>query len=344
MLDRRQFVKLSGILSASLALGVSGCGSKPAAGGSSSSDGDSADSSASSSRQKVRVGALKGPTSIGLAYLMDQASSGKAAEDYEFTVAASPDAILPSIIKGDLDIACVPANAAAVLYDKTKGKVSVIDVNTLGVLSVVTADTSIKDFMDLGGRTVYSTGKGASPEYVMRDLLDKAGIADGVTLEFKSEATEVVSLLAQDASAVAVLPQPFVTAALAKNSSLSAPIDLNDVWDKYNPDSKFVMGVTIAQNELIQKYPDVVKTFMKEQAASVKEANDDPEAVAPMVVKAGILDNEKIVAKAIPGSHVVCITGDEMSDDLSGFLSVLYDVDSSSVGGELPPENFYYLG
>ncbi len=344
MLDRRQFVKLSGILSASLALGVSGCGSKPAAGGSSSSDGDSADSSVSSSRQKVRVGALKGPTSIGLAYHMDQASSGKAAEDYEFTVAASPDAILPSIIKGDLDIACVPANAAAVLYNKTKGKVSVIDVNTLGVLSVVTADTSIKDFTDLGGRTVYSTGKGASPEYVMRDLLDKAGIADGVTLEFKSEATEVVSLLAQDASAVAVLPQPFVTAALAKNSSLSAPIDLNDVWDKYNPDSKFVMGVTIAQNELIQKHPDVVKTFMKEQAASVKEANDDPEAVAPMVVKAGILDNEKIVAKAIPGCHVVCITGDEMSDDLSGFLSVLYDVDSSSVGGELPPENFYYLG
>lgn len=344
MLDRRQFVKLSGVLSASLALGVSGCGSKPAAGGSSSSDGDSADSSASSSKQKVRVGALKGPTSIGLAYLMDQASCGKAAEDYEFTVAASPDAILPSIIKGDLDIACVPANAAAVLYNKTQGKVSVIDVNTLGVLSVVTADTSIKDFTDLGGRTVYSTGKGASPEYVMRDLLDKAGIADGVTLEFKSEATEVVSLLAQDASAVAVLPQPFVTAALAKNSSLTAPIDLNDVWDKYNPDSKFVMGVTIAQNELIQKHPDVVKTFMKEQAASVKEANDDPDTVAPMVVKAGILDNEKIVAKAIPGCHVVCITGDEMSDDLSGFLSVLYDVDSSSVGGELPTENFYYLG
>ena len=342
-ITRREALALFGGASGAVALALTGCGSSaaPSAESGSSSSGGSATGSSSA----VRIGSLKGPTSIGLAYLMNQANSGKTAQQYSFTMTSTPDDLLPSVIKGDLDVALVPANAASVLYNKTNGAVSVIDVNTLGVLSVVTGDTSVRDFSSLAGRTVYLTGKGASPEYVMNYLLSVAGIAEQVTLEFKSEAEEIVSELTNDATAVGVLPQPFVTVATTKNSNLVAAIDLNDVWDATVTDgSKLVMGVTVARNDFMQANADVIDQFLEDHSASVDEANTDPDEVAPMVVSAGVLDNEQIAAKAIPGCHLVCTTGSDMQDELAGYLSILYNQNASSVGGALPADNFYYLG
>lgn len=200
----------------------------------------------------VRVASLKGPTTIGLVNMMndtagipadggDLSQAGEAEEGsgitYAYQMSSAPDEVLPLIIQDTADIALVPSNAAAVLYAKTKGKVQVIDLNTLGVLSVVTGDSSIQQFEDLAGKTIYISGKGSSPEYVMNYLLEQAGIADTVTMEWQSEHTEVASVLASDPTAVGVLPQPFTTATLAQNSSLSAPVDLTDVWEKYAGDT-----------------------------------------------------------------------------------------------------------
>lgn len=307
----------------------------------------------------VRVASLKGPTTIGLVKMMDEtggipsdggdlSSAGEAQQGsgitYAYQMSSSPDEVLPLVVQGTADIACVPSNVGAVLYNKTNGGVKVIDLNTLGVLSVVTGDSSITQFEDLAGHTVYISGKGSSPEYVMNYLLDKAGIADQVTLEWKSEHTEVASELAADATAVGVLPQPFTTATLAQNSSLSAPVSLTDVWNRYAGDSgsKFVMGVTIVRSEFAEQHPAAVTDFLGRHAASVKAVNDDPASAAPLVVDAGIVAKEPIAEKAIPACNVVCITGDEMEDGLKGYLEVLYDADASSVGGTLPGDDFYY--
>lgn len=344
---------------------LAGCGSQSGSDTSTSSD---AGSSAAEDDVVVRVASLKGPTTIGLVEMMDStsgipttsddasssdastsdASTSVAAEKgsgitYSYTISGSPDEILPKVIQGETDIACVPSNAASVLYNKTDGKVQVIDVNTLGVLSVVTGDDSVREFEDLAGRTVYISGKGSSPEYVMDFLLDKAGISDQVTLEWKSEHTEVATQLASDPTSVGVLPQPFTTATLAKNDSLSAPVDLTDVWEEYVDDgSQFVMGVTIVRSEFADEHPAAVEDFLSRHAESVEEVNDDPESAAALVVEAGIVSSEAIAAEAIPECNVVCITGDDMRGALEGYLQVLYDADSSSVGGALPADDFYY--
>lgn len=307
----------------------------------------------------VRVASLKGPTTIGLVNMMNETggipedggdlTSVAAAEEgsgitYAYQMSSAPDEVLPLIIQGTADIALVPSNSGAVLYSKTDGGVEVIDLNTLGVLSVVTGDASIKEFGDLAGRTIYISGKGSSPEYVMNFLLDKAGIADSVTLEWMSEHTEVASQLAADAAAVGVLPQPFTTATLVQNSSLSAPIDLTDVWDTYAGDtgSRFVMGATIVRKEFAEAHPQAVADFLSRHADSVKKCADDVAGTAALVVQAGIVAKEAIAEKAIPECNVVCITGDEMEDALKGYLQVLYDADETSVGGALPEDDFYY--
>lgn len=337
--SRRAFI--GGSFAALLGLGLVGCGgSQPVA----SSD-SAATTAATPEAVTVRVASLKGPTSIGLVQFMDQAKSGKTTNTYEFSMSAAPDEVMPKVISGDVDIALVPSNVASVLYNKTQGKVQVIDINTLGVLNVVTGDATIKEFDDLAGKTVYLTGKGATPEYSMNYLLTQAGIADKVTLEFKSEPTEIVSVLSQDATAAGVLPEPFKTVALTKNTSLTSPIDLTDVWDQFAGESgsKLITGVTVVRKEFVEQNPSAVWEFLSGHAASVDAVNADPATWSQAVVDAGIVDNAKVAEKAIPGCHIVCTTGDDMKKALAGYLQVLSDADASSVGGALPGDDFYYV-
>ena len=343
-LNRRAFLASAGLGAASLGALLAGCGSTPAENGSAAGSAPVETGSAETSEGvEVRVASLKGPTSIGLVTFMNEAKNPDMFKNsYDFQIMTAADEILPLVIKGDIDIALIPANAASVLYNKTEQGITCLDINTLGVLSVVTGDSSVASFEDLAGRTVYLTGKGTTPEYTMNFLLEAAGIADSVTLEFKSEAAEVVSVLAADAAAVGVLPQPFVTAALVKNEALSAPIDLTDVWTQYAEEgSQLVTGVTIVRNEFLAEHPQAVSEFVISQAASVDTVNDDPATAAPLVVEAGIIDAEPVAEKAIPACHLVCLTGTEMQEALSGYLQVLYDADPTSVGGALPEDEFY---
>jgi NitT/TauT family transport system substrate-binding protein len=343
-LTRRQALAALGSITAGLALAA--CGT---------SQTQSTDIAATED-VTVRVASLKGPTAIGLVSMMDS-TSGVPTEDaptepaegstgitYSYTISGSPDQVLPQVIKGETDIALVPSNVASVLYNKTKGGVRVIDLNTLGVLSVVTGDATVGQFEDLAGHTVYLSGQGASPEYTLNYLLGQAGIKDQVTIEFKSEHSECAAAIQADPTAVAILPEPFTTATLAKDPSLSAPVSLTDVWDRYagGSGSQFVMGVTIARSEFVDAHPAAVADFLSRHAESVAAVNGDPAAAAPLVVKAGIVASEAIAEKAIPKCNIVCTTGEDMRTALSGYLQVLYDADASSVGGALPGDDFYY--
>lgn len=294
----------------------------------------------------VRVGSLKGPTSMGLAELMDRAEKGETENDYTFTMAGKADELVGSIANGDLDIVLVPANVASILYTKTQGNVNVIDINTLGVLYVVASDDSISSMEDLKGKTVYMTGKGTTPEYVMNYLLSENGLNDGdVTLEFKSEATEVASVLKEDSSAVGVLPQPFATAACIQNEALKPVLDLTEQWNLLNKENKsqLITGVTIVRSDFLKENEEAVKLFMEDHKASAAYTSEHLDEAAEMVAALGIVEKAPIAKKAMPACNIVCITGEEMKSALSGYLSVLEAADAKSIGGQLPGDDFYYL-
>lgn len=293
---------------------------------------------------EVKIGSLKGPTSMGLVYLMDQAEKGESANQYEFTMAAGADELLPSVISGDLDIVLVPANVASVLYNKTEGGVSVIDINTLGVLYMVSGNVDIKEMADLAGKTVYLTGKGTTPDYVTQYLLAENNLTDEVTLEYKSEATEVAAMLVEDTDAIGVLPQPFVTAACAQNENLSVVMDLTKEWAAIQGEggSQLVTGVTVVRNDFLNENQAAVDKFLEEHKASAAYANENVEEAAELVVSAGIMEKAAVAAKAMPNCNITYIDGTDMKTALSGYLEVLYNQDAGSVGGALPAEDFYY--
>ena len=293
----------------------------------------------------IRVASLKGPTSLGLLFLMDKANKGETANTYEFRMATGADEILPLMVKGDLDIALIPANVASILYHKTQGGVEVIDINTLGVLYMVSGEDGLTDFMDLKGKTIYLTGKGTTPDYVLQYLLNANGMSvDDVTLEYKSEATEVASVLAEDPTAIGLLPQPFVTAACMQNDALKVIFDLNDEWNKVQgaSGSSMVTGVTVVRKEFLEENEEAVKAFMEEHKASAEAINADPATGAALAVEAQIVAKEPIAQQAIPGCNITYMDKSDMKQALSGYLDVLFHQDSQSIGGGLPESDFYY--
>ena len=292
----------------------------------------------------VRIAGLKGPTTMGLVQLLSMEKAGTAALDYDLQLYGAADEIVPKLIKGELDLAAIPANLAATLYQKTNGGIQVLAVNTLGVLYVVEKGNTVHSFADLKGRTILSTGKGTTPEYVLRYLLRKNGLDPDkdVKIEYYSEASEVTAqMAAAKKDAIAVLPQPYVTAAQMKDAALRVVLDLTKEWNKVCG-TQLITGVTVVRTAYAEEHPDVVQAFLTDYEKSVNAANTDLDGTAALCEEVGVVAKAAIAKKALPQCNIVFRRGEEMKKDISAYLQVLYDASPAAVGGKLPDDSFYW--
>lgn len=285
----------------------------------------------------LNIAALKGPTAMGMVEMME--TSG---DSYTFTLEGSPDAITPRIAKGEIDIAAVPANLAAVLYNNTKG-VKVIAVNTLGVLYLVgNGEMEINRREDLLGKTIYSAGKGSTPQYALESILSALNLEEGkdVFVEWKSEHAECVAALLSDTESIAMLPQPFATSALMQNKSLSIVLDLNELWESING-SPLITGCLIARSEVLEKYKEAVESFLSLYSSSVDWVNSNNAEASLLIEKYGII-KAAVATKALPYCNIVCMRGEEMKKALNIYYNSLYSLNPKSVGGSIPSEEIYF--
>ena len=286
----------------------------------------------------VRVGALTGPTAMGMAQLLD-------APEYTPTIVGAADELMPRILQGEVDIAAVPANLAATLYQKTQGGVTVLAVNVLGVLYVgELGGETVQTVADLKGKTLLATGKGATPEYFLRYILTQNGLDPDkdVAIQWKSEPSEVVALLNAKGEGLAMLPQPYVTATanqLGENFRIA--LSVSEEWEKLESDSRCTTAVVIARTAFVQEHPEQVQAFLEALSQSIQWVNEQSQEAAELCEQLGII-KAGVAKKAIPGCNLVCITGNEMKQALSGCLEVIYDQNPKAVGGKLPGDDFYY--
>ena len=294
----------------------------------------------------VRIAGMSGPTGIGLVSLKDKSESNQTAQDYSVSFYKSAEEIVPLLVKGELDIAAVPANLAAIQFNKNNEYIQVIAINNLGVLSILEKGSSVNSVEDLKGKTIYApvSGKGAVPEYALNYILKENGIdpLSDVTIEWKTEVTEIIAALKNTEGGIAMLPQPAATNALAKVDGLREAINVNDAWNSLGLDSKLVTGVIVARKDFVEKNSSAISKFLEEYEASAKFANENVEATAKLVAKYEIAD-EAVALKAIPKCNITFIKGAEMKPVLSSYLKTLYDSSASSVGGALPTDGFYYV-
>lgn len=293
----------------------------------------------------AKVAALKGPTSMGMVKMMADQKDAKE-KDYDFTIASSPDEIAPKFLKGEFDIVALPSNLASILYNKSQGKLQVLAINTLGVLYLMENGDTIKSIADLKGKTVYSSGKGAVPEYAFNYILKANGLNPDTDLrvEYKSEHTEALAALLNDKSGLAVLPQPFATVASLKNKGLRPALDLTKEWDKASKNTKNTMitGVVVVNKDFAAKYPEKIKKFMADYKASIDYTNDNIDDAAKLIEENDIVP-AAVAKKAIPQCNITYVDGSDMKDKLSGYLQVLFEANPKSIGGKMPADDFYYV-
>lgn len=280
-----------------------------------------------------------------MAQLMDKSMNGKSENSYSFTVASSPDELVPKIMTGEIDIAALPTNVASTLWSKTEGKVEMLAVNTLGVLYMLENGDSVNSVADLKGKTIYTSGQGANPEYVLRYVLSKNGIDpdNDVTIEFVGTNDELTAVLVSGTAQVAMVPEPSATAALSKLDSLRRALDMSDEWDKVSDTSSLMMGCVVARSEFVDEHPELVKSFLEEYRESVEYCTNVDE-VAGYCVEQGIIPSIDIAKAAIPNCNIVYVDGADMKECISGYFGVLFDSNPASIGGALPDDSFYYAG
>lgn len=293
----------------------------------------------------AKVAALKGPTSMGMVKMMADQKDAKE-KNYEFTIGSSPDEIAPKFLKGEFDIVALPSNLASILYNKSQGKVQVLAINTLGILYLMENGDTVKSVGDLKGRTIYSSGKGAVPEYAFNYILKANGLNPDTDLriEYKSEHTEALAALLNDKSSLAVLPQPFATVASLKNKGLRPALDLTKEWEKASKNAKSTMitGVVVVNKDFAAKYPEKIKKFMADYKASIDYTNTNVDDAAKLIEENNIVP-AAVAKKAIPQCNITYIDGSDMKDKLSGYLQVLFEANPKSIGGKMPADDFYYV-
>lgn len=290
----------------------------------------------------IRLGVMTGPTGIGMVKLFNEAE-----DTYSCTVVGSPDELTPLFLQGELDIVSVPANLAANLYNKTEGGVRTLAVNVLGVLYITALNVDGLDTVaDLKGKTIYVSGKGSTPEYFLRYVLTQNGLDPDrdVTIEWKTEASEIVALLSQRKSGIAMLPQPYASVAQAKlGENFRIALSLSDEWAALNNGTLCTTAVVMARTEFVEAHPEAVEAFLSDFAASAQWVNENVADAAALCGEFGIITAPTpVVEKAIPKCNIVCITGSEMKTALSGCLGVIFEQNPKAVGGAMPLDDFYY--
>ena len=291
----------------------------------------------------IRIGGLRGPTSMGMVKLLKDSEEGKSINTYEFTLAGSADELTPKLIGGELDIAATPANLASVLYNNTGGKIKLLAINTLGVLYIVEIGETVKTFADLRGKTIYATGRGSAPEYALNYLLKENGMdpEKDVAVEWKAEPTEVVSLMAMNKNGIAMMPQPYVTVAQSAVENLRIAVDLTKEWDALDNQSMLITGVLAVRADFARDYPDRIADFLDEYKASTEYVNANIKEASNLIEQYDIV-KAAVAEKALPYCNIAFYAGDGMKTAMQGYLQVLYEQNPQSIGGSLPDDNFYY--
>ena len=327
------------LLALTLALSLTACG------GQTNSEPKQPDTQEELTAAEINLYVLSGPTGIGAMNLWAASDAGETKNTYHITMPGANDEVVAALSKGDADIAAVATNLAATLYNKTDGGVTVLAVNTLGVLSLLSNGQEVNAVSDLKGKTIYAPGQGANPEYILRYVLTGNGLDPDkdVTLQFVGEGSELLTVWQSDPEAIILAPQPVATSILMQNENAKTLFDMTEEWDKIaGSDSTLMMGCVIVRNEFLQANPGAVELFLQEYAASIEKAQFDVEGTAALCEQDGLIPKAALAQKAIPSCGLTFVTGAEMKTGLSGYLQVIFDANPKSVGGALPGDNFYY--
>ena len=290
----------------------------------------------------VNLSMLAGPTSVGAINMVEESKNGESNFTINESVDGAPDALVPKLVSGEADLAIIPANLAATLYNKTEGKVKVLATNSLGVLYVVTkGDVEINSIEDLAnyGEEILASGKGATPEIAINKILEANGYSsDNLNINYLAQANEAAQKLIAGEAKVAILPEPMVSSVLIKAEDAKVAIDLNELYEKA-AGYPLISSVLVGRSEYLDTID--VEKLLETFKDSIEKAKANPEETAALLEKYDIMP-APVAKKAIPNLALEYINGDRLKEMMAKHLEDLNNTNPQLIGGSIPEDDFYF--
>lgn len=289
---------------------------------------------------QINVTVLNGSTGFGAAKLISDSKDGKTALNYNVTVEKLAENVTKGLINGSIDIAALPTNAAAAVYNKTEGGIKIAAVNTLGVLYVVAngEKLAISSLSELDGMTVYCPEQ--NPAFIFKAICDAHGVNAKIDTTY-AKPEELRDALVNGIVDIAVIPEPMVTIAKSKNNKLVTAIDLTDEWEKAYGEHTLLQGCVVVRTEWADSHPKELEEFLADYKASIEFTSSNLKDASVLVAEAGMVGAAPVAEKAIPKCNIVYIDGEQMARSLDVFFAKLYATDPKAVGGALPDSGIY---
>ncbi|MCR4952526.1 MAG: ABC transporter substrate-binding protein [Treponema sp.] len=290
-------------------------------------------------QEKIRVGVLNGPSCIPCVWITEN-------PEFQFSKHADPQALLPKMIKGEVDVGFLPVNVAAKVYNSSNHKIILCAVTGNGNLRLITSQKNIKRISDLKNVRVNVAGQGATPEYMFKYLLQKNNVQietkTGVRLDFSVPTAQIPAMLISGKIDNAVLPEPFATIACMKSKNLYTAVDFQNEYLYFSGKTDYPLTVMVVRSDYAYSHQNELENFLTAYAKASKETVKNPAETGRLCEKYNMGLTQAVVSASIPKSNYVFQTAAESIDKIESLLNIFIECDAASIGGKLPDSDFYY--
>ncbi len=294
----------------------------------------------------LKIAAIKGPTALSMINMIEHKPVLNEKVTTEYIIKDSPETVRPMLLHGEADIAAIPTNMAAILYNKGV-EYQVAGISLWGTLYMVgQSDIEVTEWADLKDKRIYLMAKGMTPDISFRYMLEKKGLdpEKDVTLDYRYPMPQdLAGAVGAGKADLAVLSEPMVSTLLAKNSDLKIILDLTREWNEIT-ENKIPLAQTcvFVRKEFARKYPEIVAGFLKEYENSIEWVNANTGEAGELAVKHGIMPAAEVASETIPRCNMRYEDAFAAKDGINAYLEVFHGFDPNIVGGRLPDEGFYY--
>ncbi|MGE5604183.1 MAG: ABC transporter substrate-binding protein [Bacteroidota bacterium] len=288
----------------------------------------------------VRIAGLSGVSGLAMVKLIDEPALG--GRPITHSIFKSPDLLTGKLITGEVDIAALPINSAAVLYNKGV-PLQIASVIGWGVMYLI-GDVKVRGWADLKGRTVFAPAKGAVPDLLFRYLLVKNGLnpeAD-LTIQYVGSPVELAQLTAGGAVSLAVLPEPWVTQVIEKNPKVQVVLDFQQEWQRIEKQGQTYPQTCIVVNrKFAAANREFIRSYLRELEGAIEWLNRNPEPAGVLAEK-HVQISADAVRKGLARCNLHFANAIKARPEIDRFLLRLSELAPNAIGGKLPDENFYY--
>ncbi len=258
----------------------------------------------------------------------------------ELIIYKSVEEATTRVVKGEADLTVLPVNVAAKLYNK-QADISLANVSTWGILSLVTTDKQVQNWQDLKGKELYVGAQGSTPDVLTQYFIHKNNIqASDIKLAYLGS-PEIAQLMINGIAKYAVLPEPQTTQVLMKNSQAVVARDFFTDWQAFEGSAaRLPQAGMVVRNEFARTYPKALSDFQNVYKNAMEWTMANPAEAAPLV-ESNMSIPAAVFTRSMERTRLTYATGAQAKADVNTYLARLLDISPEMVGGKLPDEKFF---